>query len=133
MKRSNDFAFLNGISKSECVTAVSEMAVSADNSELNRLLRIVFAPDDNGVVKGDLSYYMSGKASPEVIQFIKDVLQQDMSSYRQPSIADGMDDDFVEDLSPRLSETKDAYAHRIREIINKQEYEIADQKSPDAE
>lgn len=100
------------------------MSQSADDSELNRLLAIIFKPDEDGIVHGDIAMELGSKVSPEVRQFIKDVLQQDMSSYRMPAIPDGMDDDFALSLSRNLGESKQDYAERVAEIIRYNTNEI---------
>ncbi len=127
MKRTNNFAFCHGIVKSDSFDANRESLIVSvnDDSELNRLLRIIFSPDENGVIDGDIAMLMNKKASPEVIQFIKEVLQQDMSSYRTPPVPDGMSDDEVDmyDYHPLL-ETKSQYAERMREIIYRNQVEI---------
>lgn len=127
MKRSANFAFLHGICSPIAPDTTAQVLVeSEDNSELNRLLRIVFAPDDEGLVHGDIALTMSSKTPPEVIQFIKEVLQQDLSAYRQPALPDGMSDDFAESLAPVLGESKSDYAARVHEIIRYQQNEISD-------
>lgn len=127
MKRTNNYAFCHGVVKSDSFDHNRESLIVSvnDDSELNRLLRIVFAPDENGVIDGDIGLMMNKKASPEVIQFIKEVLQQDVSNYRTPTIPDGMSDDEVDayDYHP-LQETKSQYAERMREIIYRNQHEI---------
>lgn len=125
MKRSNNFSFLHGVLKSVSPdTVVSPIKLSEDNSELNRLLKIIFAPDDNGVIAGDIGAVLNAKTPPEIVTFVKQVLQQDLSNYRQPSIPDGMSDEFAESLAPILGESKSDYANRVSEIIRYNQNEL---------
>lgn len=118
MKRTNNFAFQGGMLNASCgAPKVSILEPYNDNSELNRLLNIVFAPDDNGIVRGDLACFMSDKASPEVRDFIKECLMLDMSNYRLPSIPDGWSDEDVETYSRQFDETREEYAQRMRDIV----------------
>lgn len=125
MKRTNNFSFLHGFCKADClIISAPPAVVTDDNSELNRLLKIVFQSDDNGVIQGDINAVMNSKTPPEVVTFIKQVLQQDLSSYRQPPIPDGMSDDMAESLAPVLGESKTQYAERVRSIIYDARYEL---------
>lgn len=130
MKRTNKFSFQNGILVAQCAAPKQPSLIEVnDNSELNRLLRIVFAPDDNGNVQGDLSLYMSKKASPEVIEFIKECLMQDLSQYREKTIPEGMSDDDFELFSRHIDESRDEYALRLRDLVDVQKGVIENAKA----
>lgn len=120
MKHSTNFGFQKGIRQFQEIRRPSFFTVYEDNSELMRLLKIVYKEDDNGIIQSDLSYLFSKDADPNVIKFIKDILQQDCSSLRQPSIPDGMSDDDVERYSPRLGELSDDYYVRLRGLIKEE-------------
>lgn len=118
MKRNYNFGFLAGYRVHDIVLTDGLCEVE-DNSELNRLLSVVFAPNSNGVIDGDLAYTMSSNADPQIVKFVKDVLQQDLSNYKQPPVGDLSDSD-VENLSYHLGESKQEYAERISEYVRQQ-------------
>lgn len=128
MKHLSNFGFQKGIRQFGSVKNPSVFTAYEDNSELVRLLKIVYKEDENGIIQSDLAYLFSKDADPNVIKFIKDILQQDCSSLRQPSIPDGMSDDDVERYSPRLGELSDDYYVRLRGLIKEESEKLQKQK-----
>lgn len=132
MKRNIHFAFMQGLdisSNGTLPTSYESFMPNDDTSELVRLLKLVFSKDDRGLVTGDLAYAFAKDADPNVIKFIKDVLQQDTSSLRQPSIPDGMSDEDIEALSPHVGELFDSYKDRLADYIKRSQSAIDDAKS----
>ena len=86
----------------------------SDNSELNRLLALVFKSDKDHRPDSDLSMLMNKNLDPQVLNFLKEVLQQDTSRYADEVIPDGLfDDDERLQLLPNEYESYQQYQERM--------------------
>ena len=86
-----------------------------DNSELNRLLSLVFrSKDSQHRPDSDLSMLMQKNLDPQILNFLKEVLQQDTSKYADEVIPDGLfDDDERIQLLPNEYESYQQYQERM--------------------
>lgn len=116
----NNFGFARGLT----ITAIKphpSLALSLvnDNSELNRLLSLVYAPlSKDELPQGDIATLMSEKVDPQLVNFIKQNLMFDVSQYNLPPI-DGIPDDDMVAMCRKMGESKQDYAMRLsRDIVD---------------
>lgn len=96
------------------------------------LLKVIYAPDSRtGLPTGDLTYYVSDKANPQVKQFILDNLLMDVSSAKNPAIPEGIDSTLAFDLMRKQGEGVQEYAERLNQFSsdNKQYAQMLYDKS----
>lgn len=89
--------------------------VQVKKSESDALLSIIYAKDSYNLPSGDIQYFVSPKASPEVQKFILDNLMMDVSGVASPKNSD-IDNDTAFALMRKDGETIDAYMERINEF-----------------
>lgn len=95
-----------------------ERTVMNNPSESDQLLRLIFTTDEvTHLPTGDLQYFVSSKASPEVKKFILDNLMMDVSSAANPPIPTGLDDDLAFQLMRQHGETTESYANRLNSVV----------------
>lgn len=81
------------------------------------LLSVIYAPDSRtGLPTGDLTYYVSDKANPQVKQFILDNLLMDVSAAKNPAIPEGIDSTLAFDLMRKQGEGVQEYAERLNQF-----------------
>lgn len=97
----------------------SRLIAVVDNSELNRLLSIVFAADETGAIQGDIGMIMSDKVDPQIVAFVKQQLLFDTSSSVQSPIPSWMSDDDALQMRRNGNETMDEYAERMSSLMLK--------------
>lgn len=97
----------------------SRLIAFVDNSELNRLLSIVFAADETGAIQGDIGMLMSDKVDPQIVAFVKQQLLFDTSSSVQSPIPSWMSDDDALQMRRNGNETMDEYAERMSSLMFK--------------
>lgn len=87
-------------------------------SSMDALLKLVYAKDERtNLPLGDLQYFVSDKANPQVKQFVLDNLLMDVSSAKRPMTADLSDDDLLL-FSRQKDETVEDYAKRLNTTID---------------
>lgn len=100
------------------------MVDSPDPVEIERkpsdtLLSVIYQEDGlTHLPTGDIGYYVSDKANPQIKQFILDNLLIDVSSAAAPKIPDGIDDALAFDLMRRDGELPEVYADRLNQFVN---------------
>lgn len=97
----------------------SRLIAVVDNSELNRLLSLVFAADDTGAIQGDIGMLLSDKVDPQIVAFVKQQLLFDTSSSVQSPLPSWMSDDDALQMRRNGNETMDEYAERMSSLIIK--------------
>lgn len=113
--------FADGTIKSTMCTCPVEDSpeVSESNSPSDSLLRVIYAPDERtGLPTGDLQYFVSDKANPQIKQFILDNLMKDVSVAKNPMNADMSDDDMLL-FARKPNESIDSYAQRLNNEIER--------------
>lgn len=116
MKRelnSKNFGFAQHLSRVVEREHPYELLCIVDNSELNRLLSIVFAPDEFGSIQGDLGLLLSDKVDPQIVNFIKNQLLFDTSSKVQSPLPSWLSDEDAEFMRRNPNETMDDYSERL--------------------
>lgn len=97
-------------------------SVTVDELEQNpkdTLLSVIYAPDvRTGLPTGDIQYYVSDKANPDVKQFILQNLMMDVSSAKNITNPSGLSDDALLELSRNSNETPDQYISRLGHEID---------------
>lgn len=85
------------------------------DNETTRMSEIIFAPDpETGVPRSDLAVIYSRSRSPEVANYINDVLLRGV-----PSTSSGVDDaDIALDMAQRCTETETEYVRRLMKIAS---------------
>lgn len=94
---------------------VLQSSVMEKRSSKDNLLSIIFQRDSCGLPSGDLQYYISPKANPEVKQFILDNLMMDVSAAAAPKNSD-IDDDTAFALMRQDGETVEQYMNRVNDF-----------------
>lgn len=120
MKRelnSHNFGFAAGLSRVVEPARSYELTAVVDNSELNRLLSIVFAMDDTGSIQGDLGMLLNENVDPQIINFVKNQLLFDTTSSVQAPLPSWITDDDAVQLRRSPNETMDDYAQRMASIM----------------
>lgn len=95
------------------------LVVVVDNSELNRLLSLVFAADDTGAIQGDIGMLLSDKVDPQIVAFVKQQLLFDTSSSVQSPLPSWMSDDDALQMRRNGNESMDDYAERMASLMLK--------------
>lgn len=116
MKRelnSKNFGFASHLSRVIEKDHPYELIAVVDNSELNRLLSIIFAPDEFGCIHGDLGMLLSDKVDPQIVNFIKNQLLFDTSSKVQSPLPSWLSDDDAVFMRRNDNETMDEYSERL--------------------
>ena len=102
---------------------IKDVEVIQDEKAEDSLLSIIYARDARtGLPVGDLTYYVSDKAHPEIKSFILQNLMQDVSSAANPSVPAGMDEDLALELTRSSDETYEQYVQRL------QDYKVSNEK-----
>lgn len=92
---------------------VDETPVMENHDPSAPLLKVIYSVDSSGLPTGDLKYYVSPKANPEVKKWILDNLMFDTSSAQNVKIPDGLDSDTAFALQRCSGESVESYADRI--------------------
>lgn len=106
----------------------SSLIAVVDNSELNRLLSIVFAADETGAIQGDIGMLLSDKVDPQIVAFVKQQLLFDTSSSVQSPLPSWMSDDDALQMRRNGNETMDDYAERMASLMLKLKENMKPQK-----
>ena len=86
---------------------------------VDTLLSIVYAPDERtGLPTGDITYYVSDKASEDVKNFILKNLMNDVSAAKNIGNNLGLSDDALLELSKGSRESMDEYILRLGKQID---------------
>lgn len=99
-----------------------------DNSELNRLLSLVFAADDTGAIQGDIGMLLSDKVDPQIVAFVKQQLLFDTTSSAQSPLPSWMSDDDALQMRRNGNESMDDYAERMASLMLKLKDDMKPQK-----
>lgn len=114
-----NFGSFQGLSRFKESDYDYNLVVVNDNSELNRLLSIIFSPDDTGSIQGDIGFVLNNKVDPQIVNFVKSQLLFDTSSHVQSSLPIWMTDDDAMVMRRDPNETMDDYATRMAEYMLK--------------
>ena len=96
-----------------------KIADEVEHKPKDTLLSVIYAPDvRTGLPTGDIQYYVSDKANPDVKQFILQNLMMDVSSARNVTNPSGLSDDALLELSRSSNETFDQYISRLGHEID---------------
>lgn len=112
-KRNSHYGSFNGITVLEIPEPTYDLNVVEDNSELNRLLGIIFAPDEFGSIQGDLGFVLNENVDPQIVNFVKSQLLFDTTQSVQFPLPSWMSDDDAVELRRNDNETMDSYAERL--------------------
>lgn len=94
--------------------------VYEDNSEMARLLKLVYAPDKRtGLPGSDISILASDSVPPEVAQWVRTQLLNPMPDYSVSSVVQNtqMDDDTILALVRNVGEDDRAYIDRVDGLL----------------
>lgn len=86
------------------------------DSDLDKVLREIFTVDENGALKGDISYFMSGNGNPQIKQWIENNLFTSMRSNGgyDPKVTN---DDLINEFSRKSDETVSQYSNRMLSLF----------------
>lgn len=112
-KRNSHYGSFDGITFMEIPEPTYDLNVVEDNSELNRLLGIIFAPDEFGSIQGDLGFVLNENVDPQIVNFVKSQLLFDTTQSVQSPLPSWMSDDDAVELRRNDNETMDSYAERL--------------------
>lgn len=107
---------------------MKERALPETKSD-NPLMNLIFSPDENGFLDGDLSHFLSEKTNPEVKAFIESqLLRENSDSSSSLSIPDDVlnkmkstiSDDDIAFFSREHNETPEQYAYRIGKYLHEE-------------
>lgn len=94
--------------------------VSQGNSPDTSLLRLIYSVDERTKVPtGDLTYYVSDKANPEIKQYILNNLMMDTSSAVKPAYPAGIPDDVALSFERMDGESLADYAQRMNTEVDR--------------
>lgn len=94
-------------------------SVEVDMKPKDTLLSVIYAPDERtGLPTGDIQYFVSDKANPDVKQFILQNLMMDVSSVKNVTNPSGLSDDALLELSRNSNETPEQYISRLGHEID---------------
>lgn len=97
----------------------SQSSVEIEKSPQDSLLSIIYAPDPlTGLPTGDIQYFVSDKANPDVKAFILDNLMRDVSAGKNVANPSGLSDDALLELSRGRDESVQEYAQRLRSEVD---------------
>lgn len=83
------------------------------------ILQEIYAPDPRtGLPTGDIGYFVSDKANPEIKQFILEQLFMDVSGSANLSAPKGLSDDDILLLSRQSGESNQDYMQRLNGEID---------------
>lgn len=129
----NRSVYLSGrASVGDIIVLPIEESVSPDVEKRNPLLDEIFAPDENGLLLGDLKHFLNNKTNSEVRQFIEQQLLQERSTGSNPlNVSDEVlnkmrsviTDDDIAFFSRGSDETVEQYAGRVAHYFAKQRSE----------
>lgn len=87
-------------------------------SELDRVTKLIFTVGDDGLPVNELTLYLGDNCSPEISDFIrKNLLQQVSDSNVDTS---GLSDDAIVALSRGVNESRSAYISRVNNYMRSQ-------------
>lgn len=96
----------------------------------NPLMDLIFCPDENGFLDGDLSHFLNDKTNPEIKAFIESqlLLENSDSSSSSLSIPDDVlnkmkstiSDDDIAFFSRDHNETPEQYAYRVGKYLHEE-------------
>lgn len=93
--------------------------VEVEKKPVDTLLSVIYQEDlRTHLPTGDIGYYVSDKANPQIKQFILDNLLMDVSAAAAPKIPEGIDDSLAFDLMRRDGELPEMYADRLNQFAN---------------
>lgn len=88
-------------------------------SPTDAILQEIYAPDPRtGLPTGDIGYFVSDKANPEIKQFILEQLFMDVSASANPTAPKGLSDDDILLLSRQTGESNQDYMNRLNGEID---------------
>lgn len=108
-----NFGFAQGLSRFTELQRPYAVVNCVDNSELNRLLSLVFSADEFGSIQGDLGILLSEKVDPAIVNFVKQQLLFDTTPAQQAPLPTFISDDDAIEMRRNLNETSDEYAERL--------------------
>lgn len=109
------------LSSTEFVPVKEKESVLVESKKADdSILSIIYGLDPvSQLPTGDLQYYVSDKANPEIKQFILDNLMRDVSSAANPpSKINGVTDDMVLEMMRRDGESSQQYMSRLNESVS---------------
>lgn len=118
LRKNCNYSFMDGLTIREIPPKSFTLSRFSDDSELNRLLSVVFAFDENGNCDGDLAYMFRKDADPEIMDWIKKNFQFDTTSCQSEPIPSWMSDDEAIRLSRGQYETREDYALRMHSELS---------------
>lgn len=105
---------------------VPSESVTAD-TEKESLLNLIFGVNpETGLPSSDVGRFINKKLAPEVLQFIKDNLMQDISSSKPAGVPAGVDDEVVLNLTRDSRETRSQYIERVQKFMFDEKTSIAE-------
>lgn len=114
-----NYGSFSGLSRFVEPTVQHKLDLVEDNSELNRLLSLIFKPDETGSIQGDIGFVLNDKVDPQIVNFIKNQLLFDTSSHVQAPLPSWMSDEDALVMRRDANETMDEYATRMAEHMIK--------------
>lgn len=105
------------LEKSEVIDDFEYPAAVEKASPSDAIIKMVYARDERTKLPtGDLRYYVSDKANPEVKRWILDNLMMDTSGAANPKIPAGMDDETAMIYQRNVGESTEAYVSRLQNL-----------------
>lgn len=108
---------------------MKERAIPETKSD-NPLMNLIFSPDENGFLDGDLSHFLSEKTNAEVKAFIESQLLRENSNVSSSSLSipddvlnkmkSTISDDDIAFFSRDHNETAEQYAYRIGKYLHEE-------------
>lgn len=106
------------------------VSVEVQKIPSDSLLKLIYQLDSRtNLPTGDIGYYVSDRANPQVKEYILTNLMRDVSSAANPVIPAGMDERLAMDLSRNQNESLEAYAERVNDFAKKNEYILQNAQS----
>lgn len=94
-----------------------EFSYEKEQRPADALLSLIYQEDPRThLPTGDIGYYVSDKANPQIKQFILDNLMIDVSLAAAPKVPDGIDDALAFDLMRKDGELPADYAARLNQF-----------------
>lgn len=112
---SERFDFARRVDDSICEVKVQSFKPSEHASTpMDSILSVIYSPDPvSGLPVGDIGFYVSDKANPEIKQFILSQLLVDTSQAANPVAPKGLSDSDILLLSRQSGESNDQYMARL--------------------
>lgn len=98
------------------------------DTQLYNVLKEIYSVDPaTGLPKGDIQYFMSPNANPQVQAWLQENLLKPRAKEKGTSI-EGVTDDMMVEYSRKFGESVNAYRQRLQGIFDKAVYEIEQHK-----